>query len=106
MSRCGGQKCQRVREVGDSDDQADEPQQLHWFSAPLPQPLAQPTSADIPIQINPGIYGMQGFLNAQQYEGDTTAEQVIANIQDLPPPTYGKVNMLMLLYLMLLLILN
>ena len=49
---------------------------------------------------------MQGFLNAQQYEGDTTAEQVIANIQDLPPPTYGKVNMLMLLDLMLLLILN
>ena len=106
MSRHGGRKRRRVQEVGDSDDQADEPQQLHWFSAPLPQPLAQPTSADIPIQINPGIYGMQGFLNAQQYEGDTTAEQVIANIQDLPPPTYGKVNMLMLLYLMLLLILN
>ena len=47
---------------------------------------------------------MQGFLNAQQYEGDATAEQVIANMQDLPPPTYGKVNISFQLYVIIVLI--
>ena len=104
MARHAGRKCRRVQEVDESDDQADEPQQLHWFSAPVPSAQAQSTTATPPIQIHAGVYGMQGFLNAQQYEGDATAEQVIANMQDLPPPTCGKVNISFQLYVIIVLI--
>ena len=62
MSRAG-QKRRRVQEVSDSDEQPDEPQQLHWFSAPAPTPVpAQPITTNNTLQIRPGIYGVKDFL--------------------------------------------
>ena len=92
MSQHNGRKCRRVQEVDENEDLPDEPQQLHWFSAPIPASVTEP-SENRPVQIHPGIYGMQGFLNGQQqYPGDLTAEEAIENTQNLPPPTYGKVS--------------
>ena len=93
MSRAG-QKRRRVQEVSDSDEQPDEPQQLHWFSAPAPTPgPAQPITTNNTLQIRPGIYGVKDFLQVQQYDGDATDAQVLETLQNQPPPTYGKVNL-------------
>ncbi len=93
MSRAG-QKRRRVQEVNDSDDQPDEPQQLHWFSTPAPTaPFVPPPTTSNVHQIHPGIYGVQAFVEAQQYEGDASEEQVLEHLQNQPPPRYGKVNL-------------
>lgn len=92
--RRSGVKRRRVQEVDDTIEEANEPEQLHWFGQPAPvTPAPQPASAVAPFEIQPGLYGVQAFLNAQQYDGDLTEAQVIENVQNLPAPIYGKVTM-------------
>lgn len=99
MPRRTGTKRRRVEEVDDAVEEPDEPQQLRWFGPPVPIPQTpQPASTTAPIQIQPALYGVQAFLNAQHYEGDLTEDQVIENVQNLPNPVYGKVNNALISY--------
>ncbi len=93
MSRAG-QKRRRVEEVNDSEDDQDEPQQLHWFSTPSATATpAQPPTTRNGQQIHPGIYGVQASLQTQEYEGDASEEQVLEHLQNQPVPQYGKVTL-------------
>ncbi len=90
MARTGRNKRRRVQVV-DSADSTHEPEQLHWFGNPAQVTPAVPAPVATQIQIEPALFGLDAHLNAQQYEGDHTAEEVIEHVNNSALPVYGKV---------------